>query len=89
MMITDINKYNEVECKQRNEKIAATHNYIEFNSQMQKRIQEQQAAVRKNDSYHSPILNIPPVPATNDSGTWSNRSSSVAATRWVNSESTS
>jgi len=34
MMITDINKFNELECKQRNDKIAATHNYVEFNDQM-------------------------------------------------------
>ena len=62
MMVSDINKFNDVECRQRNEKISATHNYKEFNQQMQKRMKEQQNAMRKAiESPNSPILNIPPV----------------------------
>lgn len=40
-MVSDINKFNELECRQRNEKIAETHNYNEFNQQMKRRMQEQ------------------------------------------------
>jgi len=46
LMITDINKFNDAECKRRHEKIASTHNYDEFKNIMQQRITEQQNAAR-------------------------------------------
>jgi hypothetical protein len=58
MMITDINKFNEVECQSRNEKITATHDYDEFKSQMQKRLKEQQANAKRSET----TLMVPPNP---------------------------
>lgn len=34
MMITDTNKFNEVECKERNELVSATHDFDGLKNQM-------------------------------------------------------
>lgn len=53
-MITDINKFNELECKQRNDKIAATHDYGQFKAQMHKRLKDQQAAAKRAENHFLP-----------------------------------
>lgn len=68
-MITDINKFNELECKQRNEKIAATHDYNEFKANMQKRLQDQQAAAKKAETHFlpPPVITLPGQPSAMNS----------------------
>jgi hypothetical protein len=48
-MITDINRFNESDCKQREQKIKASHDYDDFKTKMLKRLTEQQKAAKKAD----------------------------------------
>lgn len=48
-MITDINKFNELECQKRTAKISATHNFDELKTRMQQRIQEQKDKAKNQE----------------------------------------
>lgn len=46
LMIPEIGKFNEAECKRRTEKIASSHNFCEFKTAMDQRLTVQYEAAR-------------------------------------------
>lgn len=62
-MISDINKFNDYDCKLRSENIANNHDFDDFKVKMQMRLKQQQTNANRADSNSSiPKIAHQPLP---------------------------